>query len=104
MLPSTEKLWDPLTLDLSLKYAGVALAAFGSFYLANKDRPFADKQPHHAAVFSLFGDKIELGDCLAPTITDESELRARKDLMRCRMEAFITNLQGMNTATISSLL
>lgn len=62
-------------------------------YYVNKDAYFADKQVHHA--FSLFSsDKIDLSDCLAATITDENELREKKDRMRCRMEAFITNLQG----------
>lgn len=58
----------------------------------NKDAIFPEKQPLQA--FSLFPDKIDLSDSLTAPVTDEEFLRANKDKMRCRMEAFITNLQG----------
>lgn len=64
-----------------------------AFYNVNKDSLSPDKRPHYA--FSLFSSSdIELNDCLTQTITPEDELMEKKDVMRCRMEAFITNLQG----------
>jgi hypothetical protein len=51
------------------------------------------KRPHYA--FSLFSSSnLELSDCLTETITDSNQLNANKDLMKCKMEAFVTNLQG----------
>ena len=37
---------------------------------------------------------LELSDALAGTITNEETLLANKDLMRSKMEVFVTNLQG----------
>jgi hypothetical protein len=54
-----------------------------------------------AQAFSLFSSSssssssdIDLSDVMAQTVTDEEEIKKHKDLMRYRMEAFITNLQG----------
>lgn len=59
----------------------------------NKEGLSPDKKTHYA--FSLFSSSdLELNDCLTDTITPKDELKARKDVMRYRMEAFITNLQG----------
>ena len=52
-----------------------------------------EKRPHYA--FSLFGSSdLDFTDCLTGTVTDKNELVANKDKMKCKMEAYITNLQG----------
>ncbi len=63
-----------------------------TIYLVNKDCAMPDKKPQLAFFFS--SSKLDLSDCLAPTITDEKVLQENKDVMRYRMEAYITNLQG----------
>ena len=69
------------------------MTGLSTAYLVNKDALSPDKQAHHA--FSLFGSsQLDLSDALAPTITEKEQLEANKDLMKCQMEAFITNLQG----------
>jgi len=63
-----------------------------TMYALNKDNISPDKMPHHAS--SLLPSDIDLSDCLTNTITDENVLRTNNEVMRHRMEAFITNLQG----------
>jgi peptidoglycan hydrolase CwlO-like protein len=59
-----------------------------------------ENMPHHAAFFS---SKLELSDCLTNTITDEKQLQETKDLMKSKMEAFITNLQGKLVKSLQEL-
>lgn len=63
-----------------------------AFYLVNNDNISPDKRPHHA--LSLFSSDMDFNDCLTNTITEENELKSKPDLMRHKMEAFVTNLQG----------
>jgi hypothetical protein len=52
-----------------------------------------EKRPHYA--FSLFGSSdLDFSDCLTDTVTNKDDLVANKDKMKCKMEAYITNLQG----------
>lgn len=87
----------------SVTYVTATLAGLAGAYYINKDSNFPDKNMHYAS-FSLFGgDKMDTSECLAPTITDEKELRAKSDLMKCRMEAYITNLQGKIIKTLQEV-
>ncbi len=69
-----------------------------SIYHLNKDTFFTgDKSLHYA--FSLWPRKddenhIDLSETLAGTISSEKEILENKHLMRYKMEAFVTNLQG----------
>jgi coproporphyrinogen III oxidase len=43
----------------------------------------------------LFGSSdLNFSDCLTDTVTNKDDLVANKDKMKCKMEAYITNLQG----------
>ena len=66
------------------------------FYLNSR----AENTPHHAA---FFPSKLDLSDCLAETITGEKKLQETKDLMKSKMEAFITNLQGKLVKSLQEL-
>ena len=75
--------------------AAGSLVGLATFYYASKEGWLAESKPHHA--FSLFpssSSSLDLKDCLVETVTGADELNANKHLMRCKMEAFVTNLQG----------
>lgn len=78
----------------SIFYTTATATGLTAFYYVNKDAVFPDRKAHYASFFSSKSSQLELNDILAPTITDEKELRANKTDMKCRMEAFVTNLQG----------
>ena len=77
---------------------GVAVTSGIATYFYVNSRP--ENMPHHAAFFS---SKLDLSDCLTNTITSPNDLENSKDLMKSKMEAYITNLQGKIVKSLQSL-
>ncbi len=79
-------------------YTAASAVGLTVVYNLNKETFFSgDKSIHYAFSLWPFGNseqEIDLSDTLAGTVTDEKKILDNKNLMRYKMEAFITNLQG----------
>ncbi len=70
------------------------VTGLAAFCYANKEGWLVNNKPHHALSLIRSSSSLDLKDCLVNTVTSEDELNANKHLMRSKMEAFVTSLQG----------